>query len=77
MSETPEKSARETVQAAVLGISDSARYLGMSRRTLERILDAREMAVVQISPGRRGVTRDELDGYIARRTQPAQPKRTA
>lgn len=62
------ENATAGVEPAVLGVVKAAAYLDISRRTLERLLDARVIPVVQISPGRRAVKRTDLDAYIARQT---------
>ena len=56
-----------TQQQAGLRIDDAAQYLGISRRSVYRLIEARELDRVKI--GRRTVVlRESCDAYLARLT---------
>jgi len=49
----------------VLSVNQTCQALGISRPTLYRMFAAGLLTTVRPSPGRRGVTREEIDRYLA------------
>jgi excisionase family DNA binding protein len=60
------------IEPALLTVSEAATYLGMSRRTVERIAAAGVLPVVQLADHRRRFRRSDLDEYINDSIQPVE-----
>ena len=65
----------QAVTPAALSVTSAAHYLGISRRTLERLMAERQLPVVQVSPGRRVLRVVDLDEYLASQVQPVAKRR--
>lgn len=78
LTDTPQRPPRKRtsgVQPKLLTINDAAVYLGMSRRTVERIARAGQLPVVRADDGRRRFNVTHLDAYIEAHTE--YPEETA
>lgn len=58
----------ESPERPYLNIADTARLMGVSRDTVERLVAARELPVIRVSPRRRMVARADIDAYMAAKT---------
>ncbi len=56
---------------ALLNTKQAARYLSVSPTTVQRLVDARELPVVRVSPGRVGYRLADLDKFVEARVSPA------
>jgi excisionase family DNA binding protein len=52
---------------AVYSVNRAASYLGISRRTLERLAASSAITYVRVSEGRRGFRVTDLDAYLEQR----------
>jgi excisionase family DNA binding protein len=63
------------VTPMTLTYSDAAKYLGIGRRSLERLVAEGTVRVVRPSPGRVLFRRVDLDAYLDRTGRGGEPKR--
>jgi len=52
----------------VMPLNEVAQYMGVSVKTVRRIIQAGELPLVRQSFGRRGVRANEVDSYLDRHT---------
>ena len=57
----------------LLSLNQAAAILGISRRTLDRLLSARKLPSVQVSEGRRTISARDLEVYIATHREASPP----
>jgi excisionase family DNA binding protein len=56
------------VERILLGYTEAARVLGVSRRTVERLVAAGDLAVVDVGERSKRIHRDELEDFARRRS---------
>lgn len=60
------ESKGETVKPRLLSVVEAARYIGVSRATMHRMIDLGIVPHVRVTPGRKHLDRADLDAHIER-----------